>query len=512
MAVDQCRVLEIGELCDGGRWASHPRGRIRWVEKGSKTVRASLSYAIAWEDWPPGAPLLLLELRYHPTPTAPESCDRIRLEVGAARRCVARCPGCDRPVRKLYAPPSDAHFFCRDCQGLVYRRSVSAEKRAQLRAIGDDAMALEADLQTLIGPLPGGADALAAAGVAGGPPAEQQHDELEALLGGLANELPLAPQELRIYCLRLARFGLSVRGTAALVGCSKSSVGRFRAAGLEGVSIWLLADERRERLWALRRSFELAILERRMLQRNYHRQTASDLEVRVLTVAKADPAAASKQEISAARTDTRLGRQEIPGEPLAELPGALWKRSRLDKLRVKQGSRRRAVWQRLVVAIEATSSDAQETGIIVAALGLDDHCYVLGDHSGRYPVERWGALAVSLYQSYQADYVVAGANNAGKLVRAWLGQLDPDVPVSLMRANYGSDLPAEPVSALYDQSRVHHIGAFPGLEDEMVTFIPHRTRNAQGSATRVAALAWAITELVVRHQPKPARSVRLSRR
>jgi phage terminase large subunit-like protein len=166
----------------------------------------------------------------------------------------------------------------------------------------------------------------------------------------------------------------------------------------------------------------------------------------------------------------------------------------------------------VVVAVAATSSDDQETGIIVAALGLDDHSYVLGDHSGRYPVERWGALVVSLYQSCKADCVVSGANNAGRLVRAWLGQLDADVPVRLERASYGSDLPAEPVSALYDQSRVRHIGAFSALEDQMVTFIPHRKRDAQGSATRVAALVWAITELVVRHQPKRARSVRLSRR
>jgi hypothetical protein len=301
MAVDECRLLEIDELCNGGRWASHPRGRIRWLEKGSRTVRARLSYAIAWEDWPPGAPLLMLELRYRPTATAPESCDRIRLEVGAARRCVARCPGCNRPVRKLYAPPSDAHFFCRDCQGLAYRRSAGAEKQARMRATWDRQAALEADLQALIGPLPGGAQALAAAGVAGGTPPEQQHDELEALLGSLASELPLAPQELRIYCLRLDRGGLSVRGIAALVGSSKSSVGRFRAAGLEGVSIWLLANERRERLRALRWSpktmtlEKLATFERDFRRLGLHRRKASDLEVRVLTVAKADRAAASKQ-------------------------------------------------------------------------------------------------------------------------------------------------------------------------------------------------------------------------
>jgi hypothetical protein len=306
MAVDECRLLEIDELCNGGRWASHPRGRIRWLQKGSRTVRASLSYVIAWEDWPPGAPLLMLELRYRPTPTAPESCDRIRLEVGAARRCVARCPGCDRPVRKLYAPPSDAHFFCRDCQGLAYRRSARAEKQAQMRATWDRQAALEADLQALIGPLPGGADALAAAGVAGGPSTEQHHDELEALLSILADELPLAPQELRIYCLRLARAGLSLRHTAALVGSSKSSVGRYCAAGLEGVEIWLLANERRERLQALRWSprtmtlKKLAMLERDFRRLGFHRRKASDLEERVLVFAKADQAAASKQESIAA--------------------------------------------------------------------------------------------------------------------------------------------------------------------------------------------------------------------
>lgn len=104
---------------------------------------------------------------------------------------------------------------------------------------------------------------------------------------------------------------------------------------------------------------------------------------------------------------------------------------------------------------------------------------------------------------------MSGANDAGKLARAWLGRLDPDVPVRLLRASYGSDLPAAPASALYLQGRVHHIGALPGLEDEMVTFTGH---SGQDSARRVAALVWALTELVVRHQPRRARGVRLSGR
>jgi phage terminase large subunit-like protein len=78
-----------------------------------------------------------------------------------------------------------------------------------------------------------------------------------------------------------------------------------------------------------------------------------------------------------------------------------------------------------------------------------------------------------------------------------------------MRVSYGSDLAAAPVSALYDQGRVYHLGALPGLEDQMVTFTG---RSGRDSATRVAALVWAITELVVRHQPRRARGVRLSGR
>jgi phage terminase large subunit-like protein len=86
------------------------------------------------------------------------------------------------------------------------------------------------------------------------------------------------------------------------------------------------------------------------------------------------------------------------------------------------------------------------------------------------------------------------------------------VPVRLVCASHGTDLPAEPVSALYAQSRVHHVGALPALEDQMVTFIPQRKRGAQGPPARVAALVWALTELVARHQPRRARGVKLPRR
>jgi phage terminase large subunit-like protein len=108
--------------------------------------------------------------------------------------------------------------------------------------------------------------------------------------------------------------------------------------------------------------------------------------------------------------------------------------------------------------------------------------------------------------------VATGRNDAGKLVRIWLRHLGPSVFVHRKRLTYDGELPAAPVSALYLQGRVHHIGVYPALEDQMVSFTARRKRGAQDPPARVAALVWALTELVVRHQPKRARSVRLSRR
>jgi hypothetical protein len=512
IAVDECRRLEIGELCDSRRWASQPRGEIRWVERGSEVRRASLSYEIAWEEWPPGAPLLIMSVCYRRTPTAPESCDRIILEGGDGSRLVAVCPGCERRVRQLYARPGDDSFCCRACQGLVYRRSARAEKQARWRATWEAQVALEADLPALIGPLlkePDELDATDAARHA----AAQQDDELEALLVRLKDELPLWPQELRVYCLRLARAGLSVRRIAALVDYSKSSVGRYLAAGLQGIDWETLADERRERLRDLRRTpitltrKGKAMMDHELRRLGHHRPRADDLEERVVIAAPADQADVNTTQTIAPFTDTRLGHQQIAGQPAPELPGALWQRSRLETLRVRQGPGKPTVWQKVVVAIEASPSAAQESGVIVAALGFDGQVYLLADHSGHYPAERWAALVLSLCESRKAACVATGRNDAGKLVTIWLRHLDDSVSVELKRLTYDGELPAAPVSLLYVQDRVHHIGVFPALEDQMVSFTARRKRGAQDPPTRVAALVWALTELVVGNQPQRAKGV-----
>jgi hypothetical protein len=291
LSVDACRVLEIGELCDGGRWASQPRGEIRWLKQGSPEVLASLSYAIAAEECSGGPPEIIVTLRYRETPGGPERRQGLMLDLGAQRAVLALCPDCGRRVRKLYTRPGDVFFCCRSCQGLVYRRSARAEKQARLREYGRRDALLAADLRAVLGPLHEELDEPDTDAADRDTPA-QRHHELEALVGRLTTEPPLAPEERRIYCLRLARVGFSLRRIAALVGCSKSSVQRYLAAGLEEVDIEELRYERQERLRApapeltgsgSETPHELAVMTTSYVRRlGLDRQRASDLEQRVL--------------------------------------------------------------------------------------------------------------------------------------------------------------------------------------------------------------------------------------
>lgn len=236
-SVADCRAIDIGELCDAGRLASHPRGKIRWVEARSGYTRGRLSYTIAELLWFGGEVLLTLTLHYRNRPGAPQGCtDIVLVGGGAGRRYYAQCPFCERRVRKLYGPPGEEHFLCWRCHGLVHRRVPALEKRAA-----------QADLQAARGSL---CEGLYRPSPASESPAALKASS-ELLLGMLHNEKPLEPQELRIYCLRLAKAGYSLRRSVALVGISKSSVARILAAGLGGVDSMALLDERLERYSSL---------------------------------------------------------------------------------------------------------------------------------------------------------------------------------------------------------------------------------------------------------------------
>jgi predicted phage terminase large subunit-like protein len=190
---------------------------------------------------------------------------------------------------------------------------------------------------------------------------------------------------------------------------------------------------------------------------------------------------------------TRLGRQELHAEVLDDVPGALWQRQHLDR------DRRTRVpeLERVVVAIDpATTSgeDSDETGIIIAGRAADGHAYVVEDLSCRVSPDAWARRAVSAYHGHRADRIVAEVNNGGDMVERVIRTVDPNVAYKAVRASRGKTVRAEPVAALYEQARVHHVGLFAALEDQMCSFTPDQY---EGSPDRVDALVWCLTELML---------------
>ena len=198
---------------------------------------------------------------------------------------------------------------------------------------------------------------------------------------------------------------------------------------------------------------------------------------------------------------TRLGRQELDGELLDDMPGALWTHATIDAARVTEAPD----MTRIVVAIDPAVSShegSDETGIIVAGRDADGHGYVLEDASGRYAPLEWARAAIRAYRAHQADRIVAEVNNGGEMVETMLRTVDPNVPFAAVHASHGKVARAEPVAALYEQGRVHHLGAFAALEDQMCAFSADFDRERAGySPDRVDALVWALTELFLHPMP-----------
>jgi predicted phage terminase large subunit-like protein len=155
--------------------------------------------------------------------------------------------------------------------------------------------------------------------------------------------------------------------------------------------------------------------------------------------------------------------------------------------------------QRIVVAIDpaiSTSEGSDETGIIVAAVDDAGHFYVLDDQSGRMAPAEWTRKAINAYHHWKADRIVYEQNQGGDMVASTLRNADPNVPIRGVHASRGKVTRAEPVSALYEQKRVHHVGNFPQLEDQMCSFTSDFNRNTSGySPDRVDSLCWGITSL-----------------
>jgi predicted phage terminase large subunit-like protein len=140
----------------------------------------------------------------------------------------------------------------------------------------------------------------------------------------------------------------------------------------------------------------------------------------------------------------------------------------------------------------------------VAGKDRDGHGYILEDLSGRYQPADWARAAIAAYRRHQADRIVAETNQGGEMVEATVRMIDPSVSYFGVHASRGKIIRAEPVAALYEQGRVHHVGGFPQLEDQQCSFTADIDRAKIGSPDRLDALVWALTELLVTRELMPA--------
>jgi predicted phage terminase large subunit-like protein len=200
-------------------------------------------------------------------------------------------------------------------------------------------------------------------------------------------------------------------------------------------------------------------------------------------------AASFYDSIVARYEGTRLGRQEIYAEVLDDVEGALWQSSWIDDHRVAAAPELR----RVVVAIDpavTANADSNQTGISVAGQGHDGDFYVLHSAGYRLSPQGWASRAVELYQQHRADRLIAERNQGGDLVAATIKTVAPSIAVKTVHASKGKTVRAEPVAALYEQGRVHHVGVMKALEDQLLTF-PVANENDD----QLDSLVYAITEL-----------------
>ena len=194
---------------------------------------------------------------------------------------------------------------------------------------------------------------------------------------------------------------------------------------------------------------------------------------------------------------TRLGRQELNAEILEDRPGALWTLKAIETDRVLQPPALR----RIVVGVDpavTSGEESDEWGIVCVAEGVSlsgderpPHYYVLDDFSGRFTPNDAARRVVNAFKAHQADRIVAEVNNGGDLVEAILRNVDHSFAYKAVHASRGKLIRAEPIAALYEQHRVHHVGTFGALEDQMCDYVPAVSK----SPDRMDALVWALSEL-----------------
>lgn len=208
---------------------------------------------------------------------------------------------------------------------------------------------------------------------------------------------------------------------------------------------------------------------------------------------------------------TRLGRQELDGEILDDAPGALWTRAMIDRA-IESGKRAGvptdptspewgAFFERIVVAVdpsgtEGDDDEADDVGIVAAARGYDGRGYLISDLTANVSPLVWGRRAVSEYHRLAANLIVAERNFGGAMVKYVIQTADSTVAYEEVTASRGKAVRAEPISSLYEQGRVSHIGSLPDLEDEMCLMTSTGYLGAR-SPNRLDAMVWALSHLML---------------
>lgn len=211
---------------------------------------------------------------------------------------------------------------------------------------------------------------------------------------------------------------------------------------------------------------------------------------------------AVKADLVEAYGGTRLGRQELDGELVDDLANALWSRKLLDERRVTTPP----PFVRVVVGVDPPAgAEGDACGIVAVALGRDGKGYVLEDASvaGLSP-EGWARAVAACAARHGADRVVAEKNQGGDMVGSVLRAVDPSLPLKLVHAVKAKGARAEPVSALYENGRMWHVGAFPALEDELCGLTPLGYEGPGRSPDRADALVWAAGFLMLERKPAEA--------
>ncbi|GGN43792.1 large terminase [Novosphingobium indicum] len=197
-----------------------------------------------------------------------------------------------------------------------------------------------------------------------------------------------------------------------------------------------------------------------------------------------------------------LGRQELDGELLDDIEGALWTRALIEQCRETEAPE----LVRVVVGVDPpASSGGDACGILVAGRTEDGTAHVLADASvQRASPERWARAVARTAGAWQVDKVVAEANQGGAMVGSVLRAADIALPLKLVHASRGKTARAEPVAALYEAGRVRHAGTFPELEDELCGLVAGGAYQGPGrSPDRADALVWALTELMLGKAAEP---------